>query len=33
MYLLKEGGKKNKLRVQLMGSGTILRESSPPPTC
>lgn len=26
LYLLQEGGKKNKLRVQLMGSGTILRE-------
>jgi pyruvate dehydrogenase E1 component len=26
LYLLNEGGKKNKLRVQLMGSGTILRE-------
>ncbi|WP_050463110.1 pyruvate dehydrogenase (acetyl-transferring), homodimeric type [Herbaspirillum autotrophicum] len=26
LYLLNEGGKGNKLRVQLMGSGTILRE-------
>ncbi|SFB19176.1 pyruvate dehydrogenase E1 component [Collimonas sp. OK607] len=26
LYLLQEGGKKNKQRVQLMGSGTILRE-------
>jgi pyruvate dehydrogenase E1 component len=26
MYLLKEAKSKNKLRVQLMGSGTILRE-------
>ncbi|MDY7577999.1 pyruvate dehydrogenase (acetyl-transferring), homodimeric type [Herbaspirillum sp. RTI4] len=26
LYLLNAGGKKNKLRVQLMGSGTILRE-------
>ncbi len=26
MYLLQEGNKKNKLRVQLLGSGTILRE-------
>ncbi|KAF1046241.1 MAG: Pyruvate dehydrogenase E1 component [Herbaspirillum frisingense] len=26
LYLLNEGGKKNKLRVQLLGSGTILRE-------
>ncbi|MGS0741528.1 pyruvate dehydrogenase (acetyl-transferring), homodimeric type [Glaciimonas sp. GG7] len=26
LYLLQEGGKENKLRVQLMGSGTILRE-------
>jgi pyruvate dehydrogenase E1 component len=26
MYLLKEGRSKNKLRVQLLGSGTILRE-------
>ncbi|MFC5472592.1 pyruvate dehydrogenase (acetyl-transferring), homodimeric type [Paraherbaspirillum soli] len=26
LYLLQEGGKSNKLRVQLMGSGTILRE-------
>jgi len=26
MYLLKEGGGKPKLKVQLMGSGTILRE-------
>jgi pyruvate dehydrogenase E1 component len=27
MYLLQEGDKKAKQRVQLMGSGTILRES------
>ena len=27
LYLLQEGAKKSKLRVQLMGSGTILRES------
>ncbi|HWZ47258.1 MAG TPA: pyruvate dehydrogenase (acetyl-transferring), homodimeric type, partial [Herbaspirillum sp.] len=27
MYLLQEGGKKAKLKVQLMGSGTILREA------
>jgi pyruvate dehydrogenase E1 component len=27
MYLFQEGGKKAKQRVQLMGSGTILRES------
>ncbi|MHB9119224.1 MAG: pyruvate dehydrogenase (acetyl-transferring), homodimeric type [Burkholderiales bacterium] len=27
MYLLQKGNAKNKLRVQLMGSGTILRES------
>jgi pyruvate dehydrogenase E1 component len=27
LYLLQEGTKKSKLRVQLMGSGTILRES------
>jgi pyruvate dehydrogenase E1 component len=27
MYLLQEGGKKSKLKVQLMGSGTILREA------
>jgi pyruvate dehydrogenase E1 component len=27
MYLLQEGDKKAKLRVQLIGSGTILRES------
>ena len=26
LYLLNEGGKENKLRVQLLGSGTILRE-------
>jgi pyruvate dehydrogenase E1 component len=26
LYLLQESGKKNKLRVQLLGSGTILRE-------
>ncbi|WP_075257543.1 pyruvate dehydrogenase (acetyl-transferring), homodimeric type [Herbaspirillum camelliae] len=26
LYLLNEGGKQNKLRVQLLGSGTILRE-------
>jgi len=26
LYLLNESGKKNKLRVQLLGSGTILRE-------
>lgn len=26
LYLFKKGGKKNKLRAQLMGSGTILRE-------
>ena len=26
LYLLQEGGNKNKQRVQLMGSGTILRE-------
>jgi len=26
LYLLNEGGKSNKLRVQLLGSGTILRE-------
>jgi pyruvate dehydrogenase E1 component len=26
LYLLQEGGKKNKLRAQLLGSGTILRE-------
>jgi pyruvate dehydrogenase E1 component len=26
MYLFQEGDKKNKLRVQLLGSGTILRE-------
>lgn len=26
LYLLKKGGKKNKVRAQLMGSGTILRE-------
>ncbi|KAF3997675.1 pyruvate dehydrogenase (acetyl-transferring), homodimeric type [Glaciimonas immobilis] len=26
LYLLQEGGKNNKQRVQLMGSGTILRE-------
>ncbi|WDZ97398.1 pyruvate dehydrogenase (acetyl-transferring), homodimeric type [Herbaspirillum sp. WKF16] len=26
LYLLNEGGKGNKLRVQLLGSGTILRE-------
>ena len=26
MYLLKESKSKNKSRVQLMGSGTILRE-------
>ncbi|HWW06684.1 pyruvate dehydrogenase (acetyl-transferring), homodimeric type [Collimonas sp.] len=26
LYLLQEGGKKSKLHVQLMGSGTILRE-------
>jgi pyruvate dehydrogenase E1 component len=26
MYLLQEGDKKSKLRVQLLGSGTILRE-------
>ncbi|SDX63977.1 pyruvate dehydrogenase E1 component [Collimonas sp. OK242] len=26
LYLLQEGGKKSKQRVQLMGSGTILRE-------
>jgi pyruvate dehydrogenase E1 component len=26
MYLLGEGGKRKKLKVQLMGSGTILRE-------
>jgi pyruvate dehydrogenase E1 component len=26
LYRLREGGKKGKLRVQLMGSGTILRE-------
>ena len=26
LYLLQEGGKTNKLRVQLLGSGTILRE-------
>ncbi|PUA20325.1 pyruvate dehydrogenase (acetyl-transferring), homodimeric type [Glaciimonas sp. PCH181] len=26
LYLLQEGGKEAKLRVQLMGSGTILRE-------
>lgn len=26
LYLLQKGGKKNKLRAQLMGSGTILRE-------
>mgnify|MGYP002067419429 CR=1 FL=1 len=26
MYLLKEGGKDGKARVQLLGSGTILRE-------
>ena len=26
MYLLRESGTKGKLRVQLMGSGTILRE-------
>ena len=26
MYLLQEGNKKNALRVQLLGSGTILRE-------
>jgi pyruvate dehydrogenase E1 component len=27
MYLLQEGDKKAKQRVQLIGSGTILRES------
>jgi len=27
MYLLKEANKKSKLKVQLLGSGTILRES------
>ncbi len=27
MYLLREGSKKAKLKVQLMGSGTILREA------
>ncbi|WP_288393597.1 pyruvate dehydrogenase (acetyl-transferring), homodimeric type [uncultured Herbaspirillum sp.] len=26
LYLLNEGGKQNQLRVQLLGSGTILRE-------
>ena len=26
LYLLNEGGKENQLRVQLLGSGTILRE-------
>jgi len=26
LYLLHEGGRKNRLRVQLLGSGTILRE-------
>ena len=27
MYLLKEGSKKSKLKVQLLGCGTILREA------
>jgi pyruvate dehydrogenase E1 component len=26
MYLLQEGGKKSKIKIQLLGSGTILRE-------